>query len=490
MGDRLELAKAIQEYERVATAASRRGVLDYLQFVTIDSRPDPVPYRRIAEPWQWALARTLAPPLEQVSGVRRDYAGHRRFWLEFPRGHDKSSGVGRLCNWLLAFSPRRNVRIQVAAADRGQAGQLADFMAAELRLNPWLAARVRPHRLEIRSLVNDSVLEILAADAAGSFGSKPDVLVCDELTHWPKSDLWDALYSGMEKRQDSVVVVITNSGIKGTWQEDVLEMARAHPKSWLVYQAPGPLASWMSAEKVAELAAGLPAALARRVLYNRWVDPGEGCGLCTREEAGACVDSTLARALGRAPNSDLVYVASVDYGLVKDRTVLCVTHLDERDRVVVDRMDVWQGAKGNPVHADDVQLWMEQAYDAFRCDFVVDPAQLEPVIQRLYHLPVHRFEYRGGKTNYLAASHLLSLIRSRRVAWHPGCGEVLDRRGKPHGLADEMAEVVTRPTSYGWRIDHESGRHDDRVVALMMAAYRLGDVGRKVGVVQLGERWF
>lgn len=491
LAERMELVRQLEEYERIATAVSSRSLLDYLALTVIDSRPEPRAFRLIGEDWQWAQARTLAPAIESIAGLNPGYGGQRRFWLEYPRGHDKSSGVGRILNWLLGFSRRQNLRIQVAAADRDQARQIGDFMTTELSLNPWLSARIKSSRNQLVSRVNGSTLDILAADAAGSFGAKPDLLFCDELTHWQKDDLWNALYSGMAKRLDSVTIITTNSGLKGTWQEGVLKMAKKFSWSWLVYQAPGPIASWMTKEAIEEIAAGLPKGVARRVLYNAWVDPGEENGFCTRSEAERCAAEGARLGLTRQDRADprYDYCAAVDYGLVKDRTALVVCHYDETQRLVVDRMDVWQGQPGSPVHADDVQLWIEQQYAAFNCRFVLDPYQLQPVMQRLQHLPIEPFEYRGGRGNRDAASNLLNLIRSDRLAWYPGCGDLPTEDG-PHTLADEMAELVVKPMPYGWRIDHEAGRHDDRVTALAMAALKLTELGPQATLASIDERFF
>lgn len=488
---RIEVARAIEEFESIATAVSSRSLLDYLSLCVINSRPWPRRFSDVAEPWQWALARTFAPALESVAGLRRDYSGPRRFACTLPRGSDKTSGIGRMMNWLLAFSVSQNLRIQVAAADKDQARNLLDLAHIEAQLNPWLISRLKFGRNEIASRVNGGLLTVLASDAAGSYGALPSVLIVDELTWWEKRDLWDTLYSGMSKVPDSVTIIISNAGLKNTWQEDIFKMASRYPKTWFVYHAPGPLASWQTKEKVEELAAGLPRMVARRVLYNEWLDESAENGFCTRAEAERCATEGVRLGLTRQDRADprYDYCAAVDYGLVKDRTALVVCHYDEAQRLVVDRMDVWQGQPGSPVHADDVQLWIEQQYAAFNCRFVLDPYQLQPVMQRLQHLPIEPFEYRGGRGNRDAASNLLNLIRSDRLAWYPGCGDLPTEDG-PHTLVDEMAELIVKPMPYGWRIDHEAGRHDDRVTALAMAALKLTELGPQASLASVDERFF
>jgi hypothetical protein len=491
---RWELLRRLDEYQRVAERLSKSSYRDYLNFVTIDSRPEPRPFRQIAEDWQWMQANTLTPAMERVAGLRTDYDGPTRFWLTYPRGHDKSSSIGRAMNWLLGFARRPNLRLYAAAADKDQAAQIADFMRVEGQLNPWLGGLIKHHSFNVYGQ-NGGQLKILSADAAGVFGSKPDVVVCDELTHWPQTDagrgLFFNLYSGMEKRDDSIMVVITNAGVRNTWQWDFLQSVRKNPR-WLVYEAPGPVSSYMSPEKVAQMRADLPKALGDRVIGNRWVDPGEDANYITPAEAQAC--ETLGGKMGLcyqpAGRQGVDYVAAVDYGLVKDRTVLAVMHRRMDGVVVVDKMDVWQGVSGVPVRADDVMEWMARAdRDFFKPAFVVDSYQLEPVIQRLPHLNIERFEYRGGKGNYEAAANLLSLVRGGLMAWYPGCGKHADGSS----LVSELREVVIKTMSYGYRIDHELSKYDDRVIALAMGALRVCR-GGPGGFGAVGDlirgRWF
>lgn len=495
---RMELARQLDLYCKLAAQASRRSLLDYLQFVVIDSRPEPRTFRQIAEPWQWAQARTLAPGLEKIAGLSNSHSlpAKRGYWLEYPRGHDKSSSIGRYANWLLAFATRKNLRILVAASDKDQAGQIADFMSVEASLNPWLSALVKHQKYDVTGLENGAALKILAADAAGSYGAKPDILIADELTHWPKADLWNALASGMEKRPGSVTLIITNSGVKQSWQHRVLKALQSDP-DWLVYQAPGPVSSYMSRERMARIAATLPKHLADRVIWNKWVDAEGAHSFVSRQEAQACADLGQAKGFTRREKGTpgIEYVASVDYGLTKDRTVLTVGHQDKDGHVIIDQMNVWQGSHGAPVQASDVEDWIVQVSKDFNSPwFVVDPYQLEPVIQRLRSVRIERYEYRGGKTNYQAASCLLSLIRNRKILWYPGCGVIFDARnnGAEHTLVDELSEVVTRPMGYGWRIDHETAGHDDRVIGLAMLSLKLSGMKRSVLDDELlsGGRWF
>src|SRR5262249_37640242 len=153
-----------------------------------------------------------------VAGIRRGYQGPVSFWYTLGRGHDKTSSIGRLMNWLLAFS-RRRLNMAVAAADADQAGLIVESMEAELNHNPWLKARINVRRQRVYG--PGGVLKVLAANAPTTWGLNCDLVIVDELTHWQNNALWNVLWSGRAKRPGSIFIVITNAGTKGSWQAEL-----------------------------------------------------------------------------------------------------------------------------------------------------------------------------------------------------------------------------------------------------------------------------
>lgn len=461
--------KSVHQAHLLATQQSSQGIEGYLNHVVIDSRPEPRAFRLVAEDWQWSLARRIGRAIEAVAGVRGSYKGPRFFWLTLPRGHDKTSFIGRQLNWALGFT-KRPIHCNAAGGDKDQADYLAQFMRAESSLNPWLKKRINYQNYKVVGQ-HDSRLWIMAADAMSSFGNKSDIVICDELTHWDNGDLFHALLSGAEKRPDSVLVVITNAGLLGSWQHE----AMLRMKEWdhaYVYESPGPIARWMNTDRIKQIADTLPKGMASRVLFNKWVDSSEGCGYLTRAEAQACVDRATTMGLGIAfvGKPGVKYYASVDYGSVKDRTAMCVGHF-EKDIFVVDRLDVHQGDSEHRVPIELVENWIRDVHAKFNGPwFSVDPYQMEGVIQKLqFQIKLERFEARGGKANYEMAVNLHNLAVNGRLAWPLGAGDLMVD-GRRHTLVDEISELVVKPMVYGYRFDHQSGKHDDRCVAVGMAA--------------------
>lgn len=259
---------------RRAELDSENSLAQYLGHVVIDSRPVPLAWGLCWEPWQGEIFKPLIPAMEQVAGLRDDYHGPRSFFLVLPRGHDKTGLIGRLANWAVAFS-RRPISAVAAAAKQDQAAILLDSMKAEIRLNPWLARRLVPRNYLVEG--RGGKLQVISAEADTSSGLKADLIVCDELTFWPKRELFDVLYSGREKRPNSVFIVITNAGLRGSWQHELLGKAKADRVHWHVHEAPTDttLASWMTPDRIHALREMIPAGHARRVLDNHWIDQTE-----------------------------------------------------------------------------------------------------------------------------------------------------------------------------------------------------------------------
>lgn len=416
------------------------------------------------------------------------YTGPRRFWFTMPRGHDKTSFIGRLISWVLSYS-RRELRAVAAAADRDQASFLTQFMQAEANLNPWLKPKLTFKVHAVAGVETGCALRILSADEFSSYGLKEDLIILDELTHWADDGLWNSIVSGLDKRKSAVIVVISNAGLKKTWQHHYYELAKKS-KYWYVYQAPGCIASWIDKDTLADSRKMLPTSLARRVYDNVWLDPGEESGFLTPAEAAGCIDPQLSYQVeGKGENAP--YYAAVDYGSVKDRTVLCVGHQDDdTGMVILDRMDVLQGSPEHRVQIKDVEEWIEEQRKGFPgLSLVIDPHQMESTIQHYEPImTVERFEPRAGKANYQLAANLRALIIAKKLAFYPSAGELIVD-GELHGLAEELSEVIIRPMSYGFRIDHERTSYDDRVIALGMLALR---IIRQEGVRDLiwNDRYF
>jgi len=273
--------------------------------------------------------------------------------------------------------------------------------------------------------------------------------------------LWEALVSGLPKRPDSRLAVLTTAGDPAHWSARVLAAARTSPR-WRVSEMPGPL-PWADPGDLAEQARLLPASAFARLHLNVWTAAEDR--LVSAADLAACV--TLDGP--QAPSARHGYVIGLDLGLKHDRTVLAVAHAERSGPgsgpvIVLDRLHVLSGTPDNPVQLSTIEAVAHEAATSYRAPIRLDPWQAIGLAQRLRArgIRVDEWTFSPVSVGRLAMTlHLL--LREHRLAL-PADAELLD----------ELATVRLRESSPGvYRLDHDSGHHDDRAVALGLAALAL-----------------
>jgi len=184
------------------------------------------------DPWQERIVRRIyGPRHEDGSRVVKTVV------LLLPRGNRKTSLSAALA-LLHTIGPERvpSGEVIFAAADRKQAGigfkEARDIVQADPRVNA--AVRVYDaHNAPKKILyVRDNVaLEAISSDAGTQHGRTPSFVLADELHIWPDKYLWEALTTGLDKTDNTLLVVATTAG-RGqenvAWQvvEDARKIAR------------------------------------------------------------------------------------------------------------------------------------------------------------------------------------------------------------------------------------------------------------------------
>jgi phage FluMu gp28-like protein len=172
------------------------------------------------------------------------------------------------------------------------------------------------------------------------------------------------------------------------------------------------------------------------------------------------------------PVSGTQYTIGVDLGLKHDRSVASVCHGEPSGdgvRVVLDRMQVWQGTRSRPVDLTAVEEWLLEVGLRFnRARIVIDPYQGIGLAQRLRRggLRVEEYAFSQQSVGRLAIA-LHTAIRDHRLMLPDD-----------EALIDELANVRLRETSPGvLRMDHDPDRHDDRAISLSLAVHHLAEAG-------------
>jgi phage terminase large subunit-like protein len=451
-----------------------------------------------AEPVQLADARAVLDP---------DPLTPPNFFLTRPRGFSKTSDLAGVNVAVLLEQLPAGSRTYAVAADRDQGRLLVDSVAGFCERTPGLAGALTVDSYKVTANRTGSVLEVLAADSASAWGLRPAFVTVDEFAQWrdtrePKA-MWRAIISALGKVAGARLVVMTSAGDPAHWSYRVLEGARLSPE-WRVSEVVGSV-PWVSGRWLAEQRRLLPEWEFQRLHENRWV--GADDRLASVEDLQACVSLDGPQ----LPARGVEYVVGVDLGLTRDRAVAALCHAEplgdgvvsgpvpgERRslvrsrmvgfglssplsldglgrveapkarpvKVVLDRMQTWQGSRRSPVQLQDVETWLLQAWSSFnRPVCVFDPWQSAGLAQRLKGQGVkcQDFVFTAQSVGRLASTlHLL--VRDHALAL-PDDAELLE----------ELANVRLRESSVPgvMRMDHDAGRHDDRATALAIAAQAL-----------------
>lgn len=409
-----------------------------------------------AEPFQWQDARAV------LSG------GWRQAYLTRPRGASKTTdlaGIGIAA--LLEQLPPRS-RSYAAAVDADQGRLLVDALDGFVARTPGLGGALAVDRWVVTNRRTGATLEVLPADAAGSLGLLPHLLIVDEYAAWPGTTahraLWRHLFGALPKVAGSRLVVITAAGDPTSDAGKLMARAQASDR-WFVHEVPGPT-PWHDPADLEEQRAELPAWEFARFVLNQWTSAADR--LSSVEDVRACV-----RHVGPLPPvAGVKYVVALDVGITNDRTVATVAHADRTDEgvfIVVDRQEVWQGTRKDPVPLGEVESWVLEASRGYnRAPLVFDPYQAIHVSQRLRSLGVRVFPFTFSQPSI----GRLALTVYRLLRDH-----LLDLPDEA-GLLEELATVRIEERSPGqYRIDHDAGKHDDRVISLALAAQHLLEHG-------------
>jgi hypothetical protein len=424
-----------------------------------------------ATTWQRSDAAAVLEPIGDAPTLH---------WLGRPKGGSKSTDLaGMSLAWLVEQAPAMAEGFAVAA-DEEQSNRLLDKARGFIARTSALRDVVRVEAKRIVNLKTQARVVALAADVAGSEGLLTPWIVVDELPNWADTSsakaMWTSVFSALPKWRGCRLVCIGHAGDPSHWSYRILERAKVSGR-WRVVEVPGPL-PWVSGDDLEEQRFQLlPSQFEQRHL-NRWV--GSEDRLSTVEDVRACVvlDGPLVW------DERWRYVVACDLGLKADRTAAMVLHFeldvvmpaesvddggapaDRRigGRVVLDRMQVWEGSRAEPVRLGVVEEWLEQAARAFVAPIVLDPWQSAGMAQRLEArgLAVEEFTFSQSSVGRLAVT-LYRLLRERALALPDD-----------ELLVDELSTVRLRQTGPGtFRLDHVSGRHDDMAVTLAMGSHWL-----------------
>lgn len=379
-------------------------------------------------------------------------------YLTRPRGGSKTSDVAAMTVAMVLDRIPPGESGHCFAASKDQASLLIGSAAGYVRRTPGLADHIGIQNMRIVNRHNGANVTVMSAESATAYGLRSWWLVVDEIAQWPDTDnsrrLWEAIASTVPKIPDCQLVVISNSGHPASMAGTLMHEAERNPK-WYVHQVPGPLA-WIPDEVIEQQKRMLMPATYDRLVLNRWTSSDDSLATVDQLQKLFDLDDVT------DPQPNIRYVATLDIGTVNDASVLSITHTADGE-VFLDKMIVWKGNHTNPVDLQDVENVVgQEAHNYNRSKIVFDPAQSLHIVGRLqdkgHKTQPHVF---SATSNHSLAVGLHQSIRHQQLHLYPA-----------EGLLDELAHIrlVETPGSR-YRIDHTSGRHDDRAVTLGMAVH-------------------
>lgn len=361
--------------------------------ILIDAGGELRPYGQCLDAWQRDDFAAIDPGLIVIAGVNEFTTGTEilRAYLERARGHSKTTDLAVMITWLLAFSPRKLMGV-AAAADKDQAKLLRDGVENLVRFNPWLSEAIETQTYKVVGKQNGGTLDIVPADAASSYGITPDFVICDELTHWAKRDLFDSLFSAAAKKSKCLFIIISNAGCGqgSSWQWTVRETVRQDP-DWFFHSLDGPKASWISAKQLEEQKKLLPNIAYRRLWLNQWTT---SAGDALNEDDIAFAFSEKLGPIMKA-EPGFVYGAGLDLGLSRDSAGFVIVGREiQSGRFSLARVKTWKPSRVKRVDLEEVENEIIASHRAFKWSkLLADPWQGEYLMQRLrkVNVPIESF---------------------------------------------------------------------------------------------------
>jgi phage terminase large subunit-like protein len=159
------------------------------------------------EPWETFLITSII--------AWKDAAGYRRFkqaWLSVARKNGKTALAAGLALFGLVADQEKFAEVYIAATKKQQAALTYRDACRMVAAHPELKKHVKQWSGELEVEDTDCTMEPLSSDYKSADGTRPSVVVVDEIHEFQSRDYWDKLISGMVMRKNRLMVCTTTAG--------------------------------------------------------------------------------------------------------------------------------------------------------------------------------------------------------------------------------------------------------------------------------------
>jgi hypothetical protein len=459
----------------------------------IDADAGPVRLSDCIDPWQATDFAAIDSGWRRAAGQRVEGEPvYQRAWLERPRGHSKSSDVMIMAAWAL-FAARKPINGVVVAVDRDQAALDRDHLNRLVAANPWLDQVLEVQAWRVVNRHTGSALDIMASDVASSYGLLLDFAVCDEVTLWPKRELFDSILSAAAKRSTCLLLCIGNAGFQESWQWSLREAIRAENR-WFFSRLEGPVASWITQADLAEQRRLLPGVAFDRLWLNLWT-AGAGDAL-EASDLDAAFDADLRPLTGREPGYE--YILAFDLGIKRNWSAAVVLGVKRGRRdhgaLRLAAVRTWKPTKARRVDLSEVEATVADLIEQFGVRHVIyDEWQAAHLASRLQSRKAGRLMRRNPLLDPLPSLRTAAKTAFTAVAWTdlPRIASAMlqafvDRRLRlfPHeALRRDLRCMRVEERKNGtFRLtfpEQADGSHGDVATALSYAVHRASQLAEK-----------
>lgn len=465
------MAKTNKEDLRERIRRYKADPMAFFREVRIPRAGGAAPLGRVWAPFQRKMFEAITPCLRAVA--RGGNPPYRGFWLERTKGASKDSDVGLGLGWLAMFSPRP-LDMELGAGDLSQARETSKAMRDVIRLNAWMKGRLTFHRSKIFCASTGSALEFLTTDATGAHGSRPDVSVCNELSHVASRDFMSTMLDNASKVPTNLTIIATNAGFLGTWQYRWRKSYQLNPRWW--FQKVAEPAPWIDPADLAEAEARNTRARYLRLWWGVW--SGEGDAL-DPADVEACV--VLASPMV-GPEPGWLFASGLDLGVKNDHAALVGLGAKlGTGRVALAACQSWApGPNGQVdlVAVREAHLELHRRLNLAWCGY--DPTQAVLMAQDLANagLPMQEVSFVGRNLDTMARD-LLATFRNRRIDLY-----------RDPLLVDDLQRLTIAERRYGYKLEAISDErgHADRATALAIVLPAMLGVAHEVVAVERPER--